>query len=114
NVLLTADNQPKLCDFGVAKILTGSDLKTWSGMLIGTAEYMAPEQAGGRGDVGPAADVYALGAVLYALLVGRPPFQGACSLDTLAQAAQFEPVAPRRLQPGVPRDLETVCLKCLQ
>jgi WD40 repeat protein len=114
NVLLTADNQPKLCDFGVAKVLAGSDLKTRSGMLIGTAEYMAPEQAAGRADIGPAADVYALGALLYTLLVGRPPFQGASPLDTLAQVAHQEPVSPRRLQPAVPRDLETICLKCLQ
>jgi serine/threonine protein kinase len=107
---LTANDQPKLCDFGVAKILTGSDLKTRSGILIGTAEYMAPEQATGRADVGPAADVYALGALLYTLLVGRPPFQGASPLDTLAEVAYHEPVPPRRMQQAVPRDLDTVCL----
>jgi serine/threonine protein kinase len=115
NVLLTSDNQPKLCDFGVAKVLTGSELTTRSGTLVGTAEYMAPEQAAGKNkEVGPAADVYALGAMLYTLLVGRPPLQGASPLDTLAQILHQEPVSLRRLQLGVPRDLETICLKCLQ
>jgi serine/threonine protein kinase len=114
NVLLTPDDRPKLCDFGVAKILGGSDLKTRSGTLIGTVEYMAPEQAEGKGVVGPPADIYALGALLYATLTGRPPFQGASLLDTLQQIQAQEPVSPRRLQPTVPRDLETICLKCLQ
>jgi eukaryotic-like serine/threonine-protein kinase len=114
NVLLTRDDQPKLCDFGVAKILGGSDIKTRSGTLVGTVEYMAPEQAEGKGMVGPPADIYALGALLYVMLTGRPPFQGASLLDTLQQIRTQEPVSPRRLQPTVPRDLETICLKCLQ
>jgi WD40 repeat protein len=114
NVLLTRDGRPKLCDFGVAKILGGSEVKTRSGTLIGTVEYMAPEQAEGKGMVGPPADIHALGALLYVVLTGRPPFQGATLLDTLQQIQTQEPVAPRRLQPTVPRDLETICLKCLQ
>jgi WD40 repeat protein len=115
NVLLTADGALKLCDFGVAKFLTGSDFKTASGMLVGTPEYMAPEQAWGNGDqIGPAADIHALGAILYEALTGRPPFQAAEVLDTLEQVRSREPVPPRRLQTAVPRDLETICLKCLQ
>jgi WD40 repeat protein len=113
NVLLTADGQPKICDFGVAKFLSGSDARTLSGTVLGTAEYMAPEQALGKAAVGPAADTYALGAILYAALTGRPPFQGTSVWHTLDQVLKQEPVPPRRLQPGMPRDLETVCLKCL-
>jgi WD40 repeat protein/tRNA A-37 threonylcarbamoyl transferase component Bud32 len=112
NVLLAADGTPKVTDFGLAKQET-SDV-TRDGAVLGTPSYMAPEQA--RGDVravGPAADVYALGAILYELLTSRPPFRAATVLDTLAQVKNDEPVPPRRLQPGVPADLETVCLKCL-
>jgi tetratricopeptide (TPR) repeat protein len=116
NVLLTRDGQPKITDFGLAKRLdAGPDSHTRSGTLIGTPSYMAPEQA--RGDVrevGTLADLYSLGAVLYELLTGRPPFQGATLLDTLEQARNQEPVPPRQLNPKVPRDLETICLKCLQ
>jgi serine/threonine protein kinase len=113
NVLLTADGEPKICDFGVAKCLTGSNVTTQTGMLLGTAEYMAPEQAQSQAAVGPAADIYALGAILYAALTGRPPFQGTSVLDTLEQVRYQEPVPPRRLSPRVPRDLDTICLKCL-
>src|SRR5262249_6136926 len=113
NILVTGDGQPKICDFGVAKLLAGSDLKTLSGMLVGTAEYMAPEQAEGKTAAEPATDVYALGAILYEMLTGRPPFKGTSTLDTLKQVRQVEPVPPRRLQPPVPRDLETICLRCL-
>jgi WD40 repeat protein len=113
NILLTRDGQPKICDFGVAKLVAGSGLKTLSGVLVGTAEYMAPEQAGGRPAAEPATDVYALGAILYELLTGRPPFKGISTLDTLNQVKEQEPVPPRRLQPRVPRDLETIALKCL-
>jgi WD40 repeat protein len=114
NVLLTVDGVPKLCDFGVAKILTGSDVKTISGAVLGTIEYMAPEQAAGDSTVGPPADIYALGAILYTALTGRPPFQGSNALRTLEQVQSQDPVAPRLLVPLVPRDLNTICLKCLE
>ena len=115
NVLVTAEGQLKLCDFGVAKVLTGSIHETLGGLLVGTPEYMAPEQASGQArDAGPEADVYALGTMLYAMLTGRPPFQSASMLETLEQVRSQEPVPPRRLQPSVPHDLQTICLKCLQ
>jgi WD40 repeat protein len=113
NVLLTSDGTPKVSDFGLARF--GRPELTATGAIMGTPSYMAPEQA--RGDnatVGPAADVWALGAILYELLTGRPPFRGLSALETLEQVAQREPVPPARLQPGVPRDLEVICLKCLE
>ncbi|MGL1664167.1 protein kinase domain-containing protein, partial [Vibrio parahaemolyticus] len=83
--------------------------------ILGTPSYMAPEQAAGRSrEVGPVTDVYALGAILYECLTGRPPFRAADARETMQQVLRNDPVAPRELQPGVPRDLENVCLKCLQ
>jgi tetratricopeptide (TPR) repeat protein/predicted Ser/Thr protein kinase len=115
NVLLTADGTPKVTDFGLAKVLDATAGPTNTGAVLGTPSYMAPEQAGGYPHpTGPATDVYALGAVLYELLTGRPPFKGETPLATVAQVVGKEPVPPRALQPGVPRDLDTVCLKCLQ
>jgi tRNA A-37 threonylcarbamoyl transferase component Bud32 len=113
NVLLTADGTPKVCDFGIARLLHGSDQWTRTGVLVGTAEYMAPEQAEGSA-VGPAADVYALGGILYALLTGRPPFQASTVYEALQRLQNEEPAPPSRLVPKVPRDLETICLKCLE
>jgi WD40 repeat protein len=114
NILLTADGTPKVADFGLAKRL-GEAGQTHSGAVMGTPSYMAPEQADGQSkEVGLAADVYALGAILYDCLTGRPPFKAASALDTLLQVVNEEPVPPRRLQPKLPIDLETVCLKCLR
>jgi serine/threonine-protein kinase len=106
---------PKITDFGLAKHLHRDDKQTVSGAIMGTPSYMAPEQAAGqRNQVGPAADIYSLGAILYELLTGRPPFQAATTLDTVLQLTTEEPVPPRKLRPQVPRDLETICLKCLE
>jgi hypothetical protein len=105
---------PKITDFGLAKRLGRGSGQTASGAILGTPSYMAPEQAGGQNKaVGPLADVYALGAILYELLTGRPPFKAAMAMDTLLQVLSEEPVPPSRLQPKLPRDLETICLKCL-
>ncbi|HEX5271908.1 MAG TPA: protein kinase, partial [Gemmataceae bacterium] len=115
NVLLTADGTPKVGDFGLAKKVDDDAGQTRSGAVLGTPSYMAPEQAEGRlKDVGPVSDVYSLGAILYELLTGRPPFKGSSVLDTLNQLRTMEPVPPIQFQPGVPRDLETIALKCLQ
>jgi WD40 repeat protein/tRNA A-37 threonylcarbamoyl transferase component Bud32 len=114
NVLLDKDGQPKLTDFGLAKRLEGDSNLTGTGQILGTPSYMPPEQAAGRvTEVRETADVYSLGAILYATLTGRPPFQADNPLDTLMQVLEREPVSPRTLNAKVPDDLETICLKCL-
>ncbi len=115
NILLTADGAPKVADFGLAKRIDDDSGCTQTGAVLGTPSYMAPEQAAGKPDqVGPAADVYALGALLYQLLTGRPPFLGDTAQETIRQVLHEDPAPPRRLQPRLPRDLENICLKCLQ
>ncbi len=115
NVLLGENGAPKITDFGLAKKLDSTAGETASGAVLGTPGYMAPEQAAGQARaVGPAADTYSLGAILYEALTGHPPFKGLTVLDTLDQVRSRDPVPPRSLQPRVPRDLETVCLKCLE
>ena len=115
NILLDQSGNPRVTDFGLAKKLKEDSGLTGSGQIMGTPSYMPPEQAGGRrGEVGPAADVYALGATLYALVTGRPPFQAATAMDTVIQVISDDPVPPRRLNAAVPRDLETITLKCLE
>ncbi len=114
NVLLGRDGQLKVTDFGLAKDVDEDRGLTASGDLLGTPSYMAPEQAAGRiGGVGPTTDVYAIGAILYTTLVGRPPFQAASLSDTLRQVIEQDAVAPRLLSATIPRDLETICQKCL-
>jgi serine/threonine-protein kinase len=114
NVLLTAEGTPKISDFGLARRLEPGAGVTRTGVRVGTPSYMAPEQAAGRaGALGPAVDVYALGAVLYELLTGRPPFRAETAVETERQVLSEDPAPPSRLNARVPRDLETVCLKCL-
>jgi len=114
NVLLTIDGTPKISDFGLARRLEGEAGLTVSGTRLGTPSYMAPEQALGKETVGPEADVYSLGAILYEMLTGRPPFRGESVADTERQLLAEDPVPPSKLNARVPRDLETICLKCLR
>lgn len=110
----TSDANPRITDFGLAKLAQNDSELTATGQVMGTPAYMPPEQAAGRvAEVGPAADIYSLGAILYCTLTGRPPFQAATPVETLRLVLEREPVAPRLLNPSVPRDLETICLKCL-
>ncbi len=115
NILLTADGVPKITDFGLAKRFQEDSGQTGTEAILGTPTYMAPEQAqGNKFKIGPPADVYALGAILYDVLTGRPPFKGATALDTIQLVQTAEPVPPSRWQAKLPRDLETICLKCLE
>jgi eukaryotic-like serine/threonine-protein kinase len=114
NILLDSNDQPRITDFGLAKQVESDAALTLSGAVLGTPSYMPPEQATGRGkEIGPACDVYSLGAIIYDLLTGRPPFRADTPLDTLLQVVEAAPAPPRLLNPKVPRDLETICLKCL-
>ncbi len=113
NVLLTREGAPKITDFGLVKKLDDAS-KTQSGVILGTPSYMAPEQAAGHSSkVGPAADIYALGTILYELLTRRPPFRASSTLELLMQVIHEDPIAPSLLQGSIPPDLETICLKCL-
>ncbi len=114
NVLLDAAGEPMVADFGLAKRVEGAEAVTRTGAVVGTPAYMAPEQAAGGKDVTTAADVYGLGAILYECLTGRPPFPAETQLEALVQLLNREPDRPRAIDPAVPRDLETVCLKCLE
>ncbi len=115
NILIDEANQPRITDFGLAKRMDSDSGLTITGAVLGTPSYMSPEQAAGKGDqVGPASEVYSLGAILYELLTGRPPFQAATPLDTVLLVLNSEPVSPRLLAPKLNRDLETICLKCLE
>lgn len=115
NILIDSSNRALITDFGLVKRLDVPQAwRTLSGERLGTPSYMSPEQANGVGDVGPASDIYGLGATLYETLTGRPPFQAADPVQTLRLVIDAEPVSPRRLNPVVPKDLETICLKCLE
>ncbi len=121
NILIDSHGQPRITDFGVCKSLASQSELTTVGELIGTPHYMPPEQAGGSSSaseianqvVGPTADIYSIGAVLYAMLTGSPPFQAANPIDVVAQVLTREPISPRTLIPGIPRELEIITLKCL-
>jgi eukaryotic-like serine/threonine-protein kinase len=115
NILLTPEGVPKISDFGLARSSDGDDALTIGNAGVGTPSYMAPEQVTGSPNaIGPAGDVYSLGVILYEMLTGRPPFHGESATETRRQLLADEPVPPSRLNTRVPRDLETICLKCLQ
>ena len=115
NILLEDDGTPKIADLLLAKNLAAHAGLTRTQATLGSPSFMAPEQALGLSDqIGAATDVYALGAILYVLLAGRPPFEAETPVETLSQVKSVEPVAPSRFQPGLPRDIETICLRCLE
>lgn len=115
NILIDAAGQPYVTDFGLAKLIGADGESTATGLIAGTPSYMSPEQAAGKlGRVGPATDVYALGAILYTLLTGGPPFRADSPLDTIVQVVEREPVRPRAIDRRIPRSLELICLKCLE
>jgi eukaryotic-like serine/threonine-protein kinase len=115
NVLLDKAGNPRITDFGLAKRLASDSRLTATGTVLGTPSYMPPEQADGKSRrLGPFSDVYSIGAILYELLTGHPPFQAATPLDTILLVINTEPIAPRKLNPKLSRDLETICLKCLE
>lgn len=115
NIIIDTDDQPRITDFGLAKRMTLEEDMTLSGQAIGSPNYMPPEQAAGQREaVGPGSDLFSIGAILYHLLTGRPPFLADSVTATLRQVQEFEPIKPRLINPTVPRDLETICLKCLE
>jgi serine/threonine-protein kinase len=115
NILLDEEGQPYVTDFGLVKLLAGETHQTTSGAIVGTPSYMAPEQAAGQlTRVGPLSDVYSIGAILYECLTGRPPFSAATQLETLVQVLESEPIRPRTLDPKIPRDLESICLRAME
>jgi serine/threonine protein kinase len=116
NILIDAEDEPHITDFGLAKRLGGGDSgNTRTGAVLGTPSYMSPEQAQGKtGEIGPASDVYSLGAILYELITGRPPFRAETPLDTVMQVIDHQPVPPSLLNPKIDHDIETICLKCLE
>lgn len=115
NVLMDKAGNPRITDFGLAKRLASDSRLTATGTVLGTPSYMPPEQADGKSRrIGPSSDVYSIGAILYELLTGRPPFQAATPLDTVMLVLNTDPIAPRMLNPKLSRDLETICLKCLE
>ena len=114
NILIDTEGNPIVADFGLAKKLGVESSLTGTGQVLGTPSYVAPEQVQGDEDIGPRTDVYAIGAILYHMLVGRPPFQSAVPIETLLQVKHNEPTSPRQINPAIPLDLETLCMKCLR
>ncbi|QDU30156.1 Serine/threonine-protein kinase PknB [Anatilimnocola aggregata] len=115
NVLIHSDGTPKIADFGLAKHVQGNPTHTMTGAIIGSPTYMAPEQAAGNSaEIGPATDIYALGVILYEMITGKPPFTGDSVIETIQQVREQDPLPPRLVQPKLHRDLETICLKCLE
>ena len=114
NVLIDADGRPMLTDFGLAKLQRRDTDLTQTGQILGTPNFMSPEQASGSSQIGPASDIYSLGAILYALLVGQPPHTGDSVPEILSQLHECDPIPPRQIDPAVPADLQSICMRCLQ